>query len=291
MSARQLHFAYGSNLNDADRRRWCREEGVPDFFGPPVRVAWLPDHEAVFHYYSSSRQGGALDVTPRAGQLVAGALYEMGAEEARILARKEGAPHRYERCDVHVLGPDLEVVPAFTFRVSEAHRRPTLIEPTAEYLRVVCEGLRSLGLDDAGVRHAARGEPAPWLIDGLFMYGTLMRGECRHACLQSAWGIDGPHPATARGALVDLGEYPGLVAGTRVVPGEYVRFREPGMALAALDQVEGFVGHGRAAGSLFERVLIDATVGAGPPRRAWTYRWGGRTAGAPIVDGGWRDVR
>lgn len=291
MGARQFHFAYGSNLNDADRRRWCRAQGEPDFFGPPVRAAWLPDHEAVFHSCSNTRQGGALDVQPRVGQLVAGALYEVGAEEERTLARKEGAPHRYERCEVHVLGPDLEVTPAFTFRVSEKHRQPTLVEPTEDYLRVVCEGLRSLGLDDSGVRHAARGEPAPWLVDGLFLYGTLMRGGCRHGCLQPAWGIDGPYPATASGALVDLGEYPGLVAGTRVVPGEYVSFREPGVALAALDEVEGFVGHGRAAGSLFERVLVDATVGEGPPRRAWTYRWGGRPAGTPIADGGWRGPR
>ena len=33
---------------------------------------------------------------------------------------------------------------------------------------------------------AAKNKPAPWTVDALFVYGTVMRGEVRHTYLQRA---------------------------------------------------------------------------------------------------------
>src|SRR5687768_15321910 len=70
----------------------------------------------------------------------------------------------------------------------------------------------------------------------LFTYGTLMRGYGLHHVL-------GPRAerlgtATARGRLLDLGRYPGVVEGRGWVRGEVYRLRDP-QVLAAVDRAEG----------------------------------------------------
>ena len=73
----------------------------------------------------------------------------------------------------------------------------------------------------------------------LFVYGTLMRGGSRHAAL-AAQRFVGEARTEPRYALLDLGEYPGLVscaAGGRAVCGELYEV-ESGR-LPELDALEG----------------------------------------------------
>lgn len=108
-------------------------------------------------------------------------------------------------------------------------------------------------------------------IDRLFVYGTLMRGECRHGALGGRRNVAEIEPAEVTGRLVDCGSYPGLlpVATGRVV-GELVRVLDVEGTLAKLDRIEGYLGEG-VPGSLYHRVVVDARAESGRTLTAWTY--------------------
>lgn len=73
----------------------------------------------------------------------------------------------------------------------------------------------------------------------LFVYGTLMRGGCRHHFLDGQPYL-GPARTQPEYALYHLGDYPGMVeqqADGLVVSGEL--YRVPASLLPDLDQTEG----------------------------------------------------
>jgi gamma-glutamylcyclotransferase (GGCT)/AIG2-like uncharacterized protein YtfP len=114
----------------------------------------------------------------------------------------------------------------------------------------------------------------------LFAYGTLMRGYGLHRVL--AAGATLLTTGTARGRLLDLGGYPGLVEGTGRVSGEVYRLDDAEL-LAALDREEGYN---------FDRRRAIVTLAGGRRVRAWLYRYRGpRERATPIPDGNYRRVR
>ncbi|MCI0359106.1 MAG: gamma-glutamylcyclotransferase [Planctomycetaceae bacterium] len=103
---------------------------------------------------------------------------------------------------------------------------------------------------------------------GIFVYGTLQRGQVRERCWpRTPIAVE---PATVRGALFDLGPYPALVEGDDTVAGELWRFALEDMpaTLSALDAVEGFAGR---EDDLYRRVIVTCTAATGVAN-AWTYR-------------------
>jgi gamma-glutamylcyclotransferase (GGCT)/AIG2-like uncharacterized protein YtfP len=98
----------------------------------------------------------------------------------------------------------------------------------------------------------------------LFVYGTLMRDGSRHAALAGQRFL-GEARTEPRYALLDLGEYPGLVRrepGGRSVTGELYEV-EDGLR-ATLDEIEGAPG-------LF-RLKPVAVVGRAGPVYAYFYQ-------------------
>src|SRR5688572_8924061 len=71
----------------------------------------------------------------------------------------------------------------------------------------------------------------------LFAYGTLMRGYPLHRVLARGAAFVGE--GHVRGTLLDLGRYPGLVAGSGRVAGELYRLERPEL-LPVLDREEGY---------------------------------------------------
>lgn len=107
-----------------------------------------------------------------------------------------------------------------------------------------------------------------------------MRGLPLHGLLAAGARLVGR--ATAAGRLLDLGPYPGLVAGPGRVRGELYRLEAPGL-LPVLD---------RAEGPRFARGRTLVTRPGGGRARAWVYRYVGPPGGAPAVAGGdWRRRR
>ena len=120
----------------------------------------------------------------------------------------------------------------------------------------------------------ARAEPL------LFAYGTLMRGYRLHHVL--ARGAHFVGLGTARGRLLDLGRYPGVVDGRGRVTGEVYRLRHP-QVLPAVDRAEGVQ---------FLRGHTLVALADGGRARAWIYRYRGpRERAVPIPEGDYRRAR
>ena len=114
----------------------------------------------------------------------------------------------------------------------------------------------------------------------LFAYGTLMRGYGLHAVLARRATAVGE--GTARGRLLDLGRYPGLVEGAGRVRGEVYRLDDAEL-LPVLDREEGYN---------FVRRRAIVSLAGGRRVRAWLYRYRGpRERSTPIHDGDYRRAR
>ena len=111
----------------------------------------------------------------------------------------------------------------------------------------------------------------------LAVYGTLMQG-CggdRRAGVAGALRYRGP--CRIRGALWDLGKYPGLTAGEGEVLGELAELEDS--TLAALDAFED-------EGSLYVRRRVRLIE---PEVEAWVYFYNQSPEGAQRIPGGcWR---
>jgi len=114
----------------------------------------------------------------------------------------------------------------------------------------------------------------------IFVYGTLMRGYTLHAAL--AAGATFLTTGHVGGRLLDLGHYPGLVAGAGRVQGEVYRLDEPQL-LPLLDREEGYN---------FVRCRAIVTLAGGRRARVWLYRYRGpRERASVIPDGDYRRAR
>jgi len=279
-------FAYGSNLNLRDLELWCQRLGRPPaLMVRPGVPAFLPDHEVVFDYLSSSRKGGVLDLRPSVGKIVPGALFDVTEEDLRTLDLKEGVPLIYRQVEKRVLLADGREIMARAYEVAPGYRLPAPVAPAPAYVAIVAAGLAAFGHDDRMLQAAAQGAAAPFLVTGLFVYGTLLRGGSRHGEFERCGGVAGALAATATGALLDCGAFPGMLAGPEgIVHGELVGLRDVPLALTHLDGVEGFEGF-EAARALFRRALIKVTTADAGEQLAWTYLWAG-TDRHPRIEGG-----
>lgn len=282
-----LYFGYGSNLNRDDLDQWCSAKGGMFPFDRSVRSGRALDVELCFDYKSISREAGALNLRRRLGQVVDGQLFEVAEGGWDVLDKKEGAPNYYERVPVHVCCDNSEMVTAVTYTVVPK-RRDGYVKPRSDYLDIVRRGRESFGLDIRQFEQAAAGETPELALDGLFVYGTLMRKEPNFSILSEGQDLECALLATMPGRLVDLGAYPGLVVDSSMqVEGEFVRVRNLEQALKRLDQLEGFNGYG--PDSLFHRVLTTVDTGDGRLREAWTYVLANSAESySTIPSGNWR---
>jgi gamma-glutamylcyclotransferase (GGCT)/AIG2-like uncharacterized protein YtfP len=115
----------------------------------------------------------------------------------------------------------------------------------------------------------------------LFVYGTLRPALATggHGAIVRDLEVVGP--ATAPGLLLDLGSYPGLVAGDGVVYGELLRVVDPDR-LQALDAYEECGG----PEPLFRRERMVASLADGTTVVAWGYRFMRPPQAATVIAGG-----
>ena len=128
-------------------------------------------------------------------------------------------------------------------------------------------------------------------VDALFVYGTLMSGECAHARLEAGGSRRSLGRCSVAGRLYTFGDWPGLVRadepGARVF-GELYRFERIDELFALLDPYEDCPGPTGASG-LFRRALVDVDGPIASPRKAWTYYYAGSlAAGTLLSSGDWR---
>ena len=105
-------------------------------------------------------------------------------------------------------------------------------------------------------------------MNRLFIYGTLMPGLRLQAEMHGARFVGA---AQVAGRLVDVGRYPGFLAGEGLVTGEVYEVDDA--HLARLDGVEGVVPGDRAASQYWREVV---TVVGGPlqgqPVQTYVYK-------------------
>ena len=292
MDRSPLYFGYGSNLDRADLDQWCEKKRLMFPLGRSVSRGRALDVELCFDYRSSSREGGALNLRTRLGQVVDGQLFEVAEGGWDVLDKKEGAPKYYERVPVHVYCDNGETITAVTYTVvSDRRHSDGYVQPRSDYDDIVRRGRESFGLDVLQFEQAAVGETPELALDGLFVYGTLMRKEPNFSVLSEGQDLACTLLATMPGRLVDLGAYPGLLLDSSMqVEGEFVRVRNLEEALKRLDLLEGFYGYGRD--SLYHRVLTTVDAGDGRLREAWTYVLANSSENsATIPSGSWRQHR
>jgi gamma-glutamylcyclotransferase (GGCT)/AIG2-like uncharacterized protein YtfP len=120
----------------------------------------------------------------------------------------------------------------------------------------------------------------------LFAYGTLLGDRRPAGIARAAERLAAFGPATVRGRLYDLGEYPGLVLDPAASEVHGTVFTVPDDAvLAALDAYEGFEPDDPAR-SLFVRTRVAATVPDGRALDCFVYVYNRDPAGAPVIASG-----
>jgi len=258
----------------------------------PVGPACLPDHELVFNYRSVLRKGGALNIRPRKGQIVHGAIFEVDDRGWEILDLKESvAAGCYARTKVVAIVENGRTVPVTTYVVTP-ERTESFVAPSEEYVEIVLRGLAFHGQPTHQFERSARDLPAEPQVDGVFVYGTLMQRESRHTAIQRNAPLQ-IRSARISGRLHETGaDYPALVLeGVHPqdsVRGEFVQFADLSAALNTLDEMEAFSGY-TSGNNEYERTLVEVDAEDGKRRSCWTYLAGSAMKlHAPIDSGCWR---
>ncbi|NNE17654.1 MAG: hypothetical protein HKN10_04165, partial [Myxococcales bacterium] len=229
------------------------------------------------------RKGGALDVRPRRGTTIPGALFRV--RDWQGLDAKEGVSGGYYRhVSVTALTDDGRAHPATTYRVCDA-RVGSFVAPSPAYRQMVMRGLSRFGHRHDGFLEAAINAPASASLSAIFAYGTLMRGERSHELLASQV-LRAHSPArVGDAALLQIDWYPGLVlseGGT--VFGELYELHDIATALQELDSYEDFMGY-ESASSLYRRSLVRSVTSSGSTL-AWTYIFLGDAGQFPLIPSG-----
>ena len=128
----------------------------------------------------------------------------------------------------------------------------------------------------------------------LFVYGLLMGGRANghgaeeRARLKREATLVGP--ASIRGQLLDLGQFPGLVDsedGRDLVHGEVYLLNEPSETFLWLDDYEDYFA-GDLASSLYAREMRTVLLSTREALKAWVYVYvNSRQAAKRIASGRW----
>ena len=130
-----LYIAYGSNLNKEQMSRRCPNS---EFVG----AATLP------HYKLEFRRVLTITVCP--GASVPVAVWKISRDDLANLDLYEGWPHCYRRESLHVNFADGTGCSAMAYVMNGGY----LALPSDSYYRIVADGFRDCGLDEAVLKQA-----------------------------------------------------------------------------------------------------------------------------------------
>ncbi len=124
----------------------------------------------------------------------------------------------------------------------------------------------------------------------LFVYGTLKVDTGPEAFARYFDGVRlGSKPATVKGALYDMGYFPGVVfGGSDDVHGELHRYSDFEKVIAAMDRIEGYIGAGNPD-NLYDRIKVVVLIDVNETAvTATAYEFALSVIGYPRVkDGIW----
>ena len=143
------YFAYGSNMDPAQMKARCPESRF-------VSRATLENYDVDFTRFSTRRQCGVMDVVPKAGSRVWGALFKVSDNDinrmdaAEIYAppggKLEDDPHRYQRKTLAVQPEGDTARTPIQASVYEVVTKQPTIPPSKDYLDTILRGAEACGL-------------------------------------------------------------------------------------------------------------------------------------------------
>jgi len=138
MNKKRYYIAYGSNLNIRQMRYRCPG-------AKPIGISAIPDYELL---YKGSKTGAYLTIEPKDGGLVPIAVWEVTADDEKLLDIYEGYPNFYYkkevRLPVRMASGKIRKVTAFIYIM---HEERSIAIPSMTYIRTCEEGYRNFGFD------------------------------------------------------------------------------------------------------------------------------------------------
>jgi hypothetical protein len=132
------YFAYGSNMDEDDLRKWCERNKRPFPDWLLLGTACLEGYQLSFNCYALSRNGGAANLMECPGQQVFGLLFEIDRDkDLATIRKKEGYPDQYGEVPVTVEcnGESLDSVT--TYKVAQSEETPDHQKPTPYYMGLI----------------------------------------------------------------------------------------------------------------------------------------------------------
>jgi len=140
-----LYFAYASNMNQAQMKRWCPASRF-------LKAVLLRGFRFVYDGFSVTWDGAVGNMVVSDTESVWGALYEITERDRLTLDAFEGYPRSYEHKEVEVRDRDGNVYRAMTYvRTGRA-----LGKPHPDYERIVIDGAKESGLPEDYVDKSLR---------------------------------------------------------------------------------------------------------------------------------------
>ncbi len=137
------YFAYGSCMCPVDLKRSLGENTHDYVVGPAI----LQGYRLGFHYYSSKRQCGALDILPDSKHKIHGVLYRLPKRLSNHLDRRERVQqgdYRHEQVSVESDGQYFSQVRTYVV----VQKTPIEIPPNDWYFNVVLRGAATCRLPE-----------------------------------------------------------------------------------------------------------------------------------------------
>jgi len=137
-------FAYGSNMDLDDLRRWLDDKGYASTGLLSSQPGILSGFALVWNYHSKVRAGGAANIEERSGAQLPGLVLTVDAKTLAAIDRKEGHPHRYSRGSRRrsVVLRDNSRVDAWVYVVQPQFILDNIVPPAADYLRLIVAAAR-----------------------------------------------------------------------------------------------------------------------------------------------------
>ncbi len=140
-----LYFAFASNMNQAQMKRWCPASRF-------LKAVLLGGFRFVYDGFSVNWDGAIGNIVKSETERVWGALYEITERDRLTLDAFEGYPRSYDHKEVEVKDREGNVYRAMTYiRTGRA-----LGKPHPDYERIVIDGAKECGLPEEYIDKALR---------------------------------------------------------------------------------------------------------------------------------------
>jgi len=139
------YFAYGSNMDEGDFEKWCKDKERDMVKLQNPRAAKLNGYKLTFNYYSTCRGAGAANIMEDKERCVYGILIEIEDSDLETIRRKEGyhSGHYHEICiDVEQLSDGRVFHGVKTYKVTKDEEKPDHRCPTKYYLQLIIKNAK-----------------------------------------------------------------------------------------------------------------------------------------------------